>query len=111
MAEIGPMVCGALEIWATAISTNEPALKSRFKAPNWAPSLAADSARKLSQRNSTKGQGCTDSSNLLTIRLFQRMPEVRKARRKVAVEASAATSAWVWHAGQTACTSVTRSAM
>ena len=93
MAVMGPMVSGARESWATAISTNEAALKSRLKAPNWAPSLAADSGRKLSQRNSTKGQGCTDSSNLLTIRLFQRIPEVHKVRRKVADEESAATKA------------------
>ena len=102
MAVIGPMVSGARESWARAISTNEAALKSRLKAPNWAPSLAADSGRKLSQRNSTRGQGWTDSSNLLTIKLFQRMPALRKARRKVALEASAATRAWVEQVGHTA---------
>jgi hypothetical protein len=66
------------------------------------PSLAADKDKKLSQRNSTRGQGWTDSSNLLTIKLFQRMPGLRNARRKVAVEASAATSAWVEQVGHTA---------
>jgi hypothetical protein len=96
---MGAIASGTRESWATAISTRALVLRSRFSALTWAPSLAAESDKKLSQRNSTNGQGWTDSSNLLTIRLFQRMPELRKTRRKVAEEASAETTAWASQAG------------
>jgi hypothetical protein len=84
---------GLRDIWAKAISTSSPTPNSRRSEAMSVPSLAADKDKKLSQRNSTSGQGKTDSSSLLTMRLFQRIPEVHKVRRKVAADESAATKA------------------